>query len=66
MLAQINAPLFEDAEEDALCLPVVCPPYLCRMDLDAFLLELACLPGTWDRDNLFAAAAVVRGAALSR
>ena len=42
----LRKPLDVLAQIDTLCLPVVCPPYLSRMDLDAFLLELACLPGT--------------------
>lgn len=42
----LRKPLDVLAQIDALCLPVVCRPYLSRMNLDAFHLELACLPGT--------------------
>lgn len=42
----LRKPLDVLAQIDAPCLPVVCRPYLSRMNLDAFHLELACLLGT--------------------
>lgn len=42
----LRKPLDVLAQIDVLCLPVICRPYLSRMNLDAFHLELACLPGT--------------------